>query len=107
MTIDSTVTVVASNPRPTDTGAEGKHGAGVDVDVRVTLPDGQVVEGEVTLLPAEDGTAWYEAWGSADNWVSGDLLTALYGVYDADPAGRADALGIIERAASRVAGSPS
>jgi hypothetical protein len=46
-----------------------------DVDVTVTI-DGERLEGEVTLLPAQhDGS--YGSWGDADNWVSGKLLQRL------------------------------
>jgi hypothetical protein len=98
MANDSRATVVASNPRPTDTGTR----RGVDIDVSVTLPDGRVIDGEVTLCPAEDGRPVYESWGpSADFWVSGKLLQELFSVE-----AYRDTLDAIESAASDVAGHP-
>jgi hypothetical protein len=61
--------VVASGVRPTDTGASGRQGPGVDLDIKVTLPDGRVLDGEVTLLPAEDGRPKYAVWGVPENWL--------------------------------------
>ena len=59
----------------TTTGVE--HG----IDVVVSV-DG--VDGEVTLLPAEDGVGGYGSWGSPDHWVSGDLLVYIRTLDDAE-----------------------
>jgi hypothetical protein len=101
LTMDLTVT--ASGARATDTGAEGRHGPGVDVDVIVTL-GGRTLAGEVTLLPADDGSPQYVAWGSPDHWVSPALLALLYAAYEGDRAGLRDALTEIGSIASDSAG---
>jgi hypothetical protein len=67
------VRVRASNARPTETGVD----RGVDVDFVLTI-DGATLNGEVTLLPAEDGSLVYRAWGSCpDHWLDGRTVTAL------------------------------
>ncbi len=68
-----TTKVIAGDATETTTGVE----RGLDVPVTVTLPDGREVEGEVTLLPAEDGRPTYESWGEPDHWVDGRLLREL------------------------------
>lgn len=97
------INVTASNARETSTGASYKGVAGTDVDVRVRLPHGDTISGEVTLLPREDGLPGLSAWGGPDNWVSGKLLQALYASYpDADDL--TEALSVIEaEAAAQVA----
>ena len=68
----SELSVIASNPRMTDTGVDN----GVDVDVAVTLCSGLVVDGEVTLAP--DHTGSLVAYGADPSmWVSGRLLAAI------------------------------
>lgn len=97
------VKVIASKPRPTTTGVD----RGVDVDVTVTMLDGHKVDGEVTLLPREDGTPTYDSWGSTDNWLGGALLAELYAQREAAEDRRAawdDYLDAIRDAASRAAG---
>lgn len=92
-----TIHVAASVATETTTGVA----RGLDVDVTVTLPDGEEVEGEVTLLPCADGRPGYESWGSGpDHWVSGALLRKLLKAYEGDDAGLTDALSAIERAAA-------
>jgi hypothetical protein len=61
------ITAVAGAVSET-TGVEG----GVDVDVTVTFPDGSECDGEVTLLPAEDGRHVYESWGYLHGVVAQD-----------------------------------
>lgn len=93
--------VTAGTTRETTTGVE----RGRDVDVTVVLPDGGVVEGEVTLLPAEDGRAVYERWGDPANWVDGRLLRALRAAYPDHGEFRA-ALGELDAVAGGAAGRP-
>ena len=82
------VDVTASNARPTRTGVE----RGVDVDVSVTLDNGETLAGHVTLLPAADGRQVYESWGDCpDCWISHGLLDGL---------GDAGGLSTIESAAA-------
>ena len=98
--------VTASNVRRSE--CIGDH-PGVDVDVTVTLPGGRVVEGEVTLCPAEDGRPRYESWGgSVDCWVSDGLLSELDILRNAegDPDDWRAAIDAIESAASEAAGQP-
>ena len=86
--------VIASNPRETDTGVKGA----IDVDVEITLDDGTILDGEVTLVRAADGRPSWEPYGdTADHWVSGALLAALSAhVGDAES---------LRRALSEIAGS--
>jgi hypothetical protein len=91
---------MAGRPRKTRTGVA--HG--VDVPVRVTLPSGRTLAGEVTLCPAEDGRRRYESWGEPDMWVSGELLAALSAAYRGDDRARQDALLVLESEASHAAG---
>lgn len=56
----------------TSTGVEG----GVDVCFDATLDDDTVLSGEVTLLPAEDGSG-FASGGAPDNWLDGLTLAAL------------------------------
>lgn len=95
------INVTASNARTTDTGASYKGTPGVDVDVRVRLPNGETVPGAVTLLPREDGREGLASWGGPDNWVSGALLVALYAAYP-DSNDLTEALNCIEAEASAV-----
>lgn len=88
------ITVVASNPRPTETGADG----GVDVDVVVTVRgDGDVRD--------QRGRPVYEAWGDPSMWLwlDGKTLESLYAL---DASVLRDALEKIEAEAARVAGTP-
>jgi len=96
------IKVYASNARPTTTGVE----AGVDVDVSVTLPDGREIDGEVTLLPAEDGRPRFEAWGSPENWMSWGLLRDLRAMTDGNAGALRDILSDIASAAGDAAGAP-
>jgi hypothetical protein len=57
----------------TSTGVEG----GKDVGFDLTLDDGTVLSGEVTLLPHEDGRPGYASWGAPDNWLDGATLAKL------------------------------
>jgi hypothetical protein len=50
------------------------HGVARGIDVAVSV-DGH--DGEVTLLPAEDGSG-YTSWGQPDHWVDGALLAYIY-----------------------------
>jgi len=103
MAMDSDqVHVHASNARATSTGASYRDVPGTDVDVTVTLPSGETVTGEVTLLPRADGRPGLTAWGSPDNWVSGRLLSAIYA---ACGDGYRTALDEIEAAAATAATS--
>lgn len=88
------IKVEAGEVTETTTGVE----RGLDVGVTVTLPDGREIDGEVTLLPREDGSPGYAAWGSRDHWVSGDLLRALDEALSDDEV--RDVLDEIESAAS-------
>ncbi len=97
---EETLTVTAGEASKTATGVE----RGLDVGVTVTLPGGRVVEGEVTLLPAEDGRPVYESWGEPSMWVSGKLLAEVSRAYDGDEF-RA-ALRAIASAAARRCGRP-
>ena len=70
-----TITVTASNVRPS--GCAPDSPGAVDVDVEVTVRD-HVLEGEVTLAldPIDDGT--YCSYSDMpDQWVSGELLRVL------------------------------
>jgi len=93
------ITVTASDARPIDTGVA----RGVDVDVRVTFPDGRTLDGEVTLLPALQGRPRYESWGQPGNWIDGRLLTELQKF---DGIHFREACDVIEEAASIEAGTP-
>lgn len=90
------LTVVASSPRPSS--CLPVAGA-VDVDVTVTLPGGDPLEGEVTLAPRQYDGQLASYGSSPDHWVSGALLRALRGL--SDLAFRA-ALDQIEAAAADV-----
>lgn len=69
----TSIEVSASIATETTTGVE----RGLDVSVTVTI-DGRDIEGEVTLVPREDGSPGYASWGSSpDFWVSGGLLREL------------------------------
>lgn len=93
------ITVHARKARKTSTGAEARGVAGQDVDVRVTFPSGDVLDGEVTLLLRENGRGW-GAWGSMpDHWVSGALLARLKQLEDD---AFTEALNEIEAAAAAV-----
>lgn len=47
----------------------------VDVALGVTLNDGRIIEGEVTLVPGDyDDTKWV-SWGSLDHWMSDSLIS--------------------------------
>ena len=63
------IKVVAGTASKTTTGVE----RGIDVDFVLTI-DGEEVDGEVTLLPHEDGRPGYGAWGDADHWVESNVL---------------------------------
>ncbi|MFT3764199.1 MAG: hypothetical protein QM820_01565 [Minicystis sp.] len=75
---------------------------GLDVPVTITI-DEEVTRGSVTLVPAEDGSPVYAAWGKPEDWVSEELLGALR---DLDETDRREALDDIEAAASEVCGEP-
>jgi hypothetical protein len=90
------IEATARNARETDTGASYKGVPGTDVDVSVTMPDGSVVTGEVTLLPRENGQPGLTSWGDPGNWISSGLLAALKRLDGAD---FSDALDAIEAAA--------
>jgi hypothetical protein len=64
--------VEVGNARETSTGVE----RGTDVDFTLTL-DGVEIEGEVTLLPHEDGSPGYGAWGQVDNWLDGRTVATV------------------------------
>jgi hypothetical protein len=66
------ITVTAGCVSPTTTGVE----RGVDVDFTLEL-DGKTIEGEVTLLPREDGSPGYASWGQPDHWLDGRTLARL------------------------------
>jgi len=72
LTVPLTFDVVAGTASPTTTGVEG----GIDVDFTLTL-NGVEHEGEVTLLPHEDGRPGYSSWGAPDNWVDSRTLRAI------------------------------
>lgn len=74
----------------TSTGVDG----GIDVCFDATLDDGTVLSGEVTLLPREDGSPEYGAWGAPNNWLDGRTLAALRGLDGQD---FTDALNMIEQ----------
>jgi hypothetical protein len=87
------------NPRPTSTGVP----RGWDVAVLVRMgAGGEIVAGEVTLVPREDGGPGYVAYGPGpDYWVSGELLRLL-GVH----LGHGDALRcMLDRIESVAAGA--
>jgi hypothetical protein len=90
------VTVTASNARMTDHGVQD----GVDVDFEAIV-DGNLLVGEVTLVPDEQDGTTYQAWGSPDNWVDGRTVTALR---DLDRDSYRHVLDAIESACSAVAG---
>lgn len=109
MSNEITVThVAASCPTPTTTGVD--HG--IDLDVTVTLSDGSELEGEVTLVPAQDGRPEYEVYGppgdgGAEYWVSSGLLDALAAACGDDTGRRfPDGLREISDAAVTAAGAP-
>lgn len=62
----------AGNASETSTGVD----RGIDVDFTLTL-DGVEIEGEVTLLPHEDGSPGYGAWGSVENWLDGRTVAKI------------------------------
>jgi hypothetical protein len=96
----SELSVKAWNVRATETGASD----GVDLDVEVTLPDGRVLDGEVTLRPAADGRPRYTSWGgSPDYWLD----PQTWGVIR-ELSNYADVLDAIEAAAAdAVIGAPA
>lgn len=91
--IKSIETGIASK---TSTGVEG----GIDVCFDATLDDGAVLSGEVTLLPHEDGSPGYGAWGAPDNWLDGHTLQALRELNGSE---FTDALNMIEGETAPVA----
>lgn len=93
-------TVTAGKVTTTSTGAEYRGVPGVDVDVMVKLPDGRSIDGAVTLLQAEDGSGRWVAWGDPENWVSGNVLSAIRGY---DQAEYRDVLDAIEAEAAAAA----
>jgi hypothetical protein len=116
-----TINVTASGVRPTDTGASFRSVPGVDLDIVLTLPDGRVLEGEVTLLPdvstrakhARAATGWsgcfaaetgssYTTWGSPDNWLDGRTWAVVR-----DLENWRAVLAAIGAAAINAAGSPA
>lgn len=68
--IKSIETTIATD---TSTGVE----RGKDVGFDLTLDDGRVLSGEVTLLPHEDGRPGYGAWGEPAHWLEGRTLSVL------------------------------
>jgi hypothetical protein len=66
------VTCEGDNARETSTGVE----RGIDVDFTLTI-NGEEYEGEVTLLPHEDGSRGYGAWGEPNHWVDGRTITRI------------------------------
>jgi hypothetical protein len=93
------VVVTATNRRPTETGVRD----GVDLDVRIDLRDGTVLDGEVTLVPA-DINPGYGIWGSVENWLDGRTVAALSALRDGELCAVLDA---IEQAAVDAAGEVS
>jgi len=61
----SQITVRASNRRPTTLDVGSATPRAIDLDVIVTIDGGAPIDGEVTLLPAEDGRPRFEAWRKA------------------------------------------
>lgn len=72
-TEDEPVTVAVGVVSPTGTGVEGA----LDVDVTVTLADGTVIEGEVTLARRSYDGAWAAYGPARDYWMSDSLMTGL------------------------------
>ena len=66
-------TIITSKARPSC--CVETEGA-LDVDVTIRFADGTELEGELTLLPAEDGSG-YTSWGSPSHWVSDGLLSVI------------------------------
>jgi hypothetical protein len=66
---ESTYTITASDPTPTEFDVEG----GIDVDVQIETAD-DVVVGQVTLAP-DQYSGRMGSWGDRDMWVSGSLCT--------------------------------
>jgi hypothetical protein len=73
----------------------------VDVDVTIRI-GGRTVEGEVTLVPSDDGNraGVLVAYGSPDHWISRSMLAALETL---PPSAFREALSEIENAAAAVA----
>lgn len=72
-------TITASNARHSDCcDTEGA----LDLDVSVMLPDGTVLSGEVTLVPARSHSG-YVSWGEPSHWVSSDLLAGVQSAAEA------------------------
>jgi len=85
----------------TTTGVE----RGMDVTVAAVLPGYDVIEVEVTLLPAEDGRPVYERWGTTlDHWMDGRSIKILHAVLSGPRL--SDAIDAIEAAASAACGRP-
>lgn len=57
------------------------------------------VEGEVTLMPAEDGRPMYERWGSLENWMSSRLVALVNSMDDYE---RDELIARIEEAAAEL-----
>lgn len=95
----TTVTTVGAATETT-TGVE----RGMDVTFAARLPSGATVEGEVTLLPAEDGRPVYESWGALDNWMDSRSIKQLRAELSGDDL--SNAISAIEAAASHACGRP-
>lgn len=95
---DTTVTVSASNARPSNY-VDDQNRRAVDVDVTITI-GARVHEGGVTLCEDHDGRL--SSWGCLEHWMDGGLLAALW---DIDKAQRRDVLDEIEERARAAAGA--
>lgn len=89
------IDVVAGVASKTTTDVE----RGIDVDFSLTL-DGEEMDGEVTLLPHEDGRRGFGRWGSVDNWLDGATVRRIR---DLDRDTWSDVLSAIETACAEAA----
>lgn len=72
------IEIVNAGPaRETSTGVKG----GIDVDVTVRVGD-DLIEGGVTLAPAQHDGRLAAYGNSPDTWISGALLARLYQLSD-------------------------
>ena len=95
---ETTVTVTASNARPSNY-VDDQNRRAVDVDVTLTI-GGKVHEGGVTLCEGHDGQL--SSWGMLEHWVSDGLVAA---VWTLDESERRDVLDEIEERARAAAGA--
>lgn len=78
---------------------EGRLAVDVDVKLTISVDDALTVyDGGVTLI--EDHEGRLSSWGQLENWLSGNLVNA---VWTLDESMRRDVLDRIERAARLVA----